>query len=51
MSGFNLLINGKMVTGDLTMPVLNPATEEVLAQCPRGRTGRIHLTPDHQRSP
>src|SRR6202790_2700106 len=35
MSDFNLLIDGKMVPGDLTMPVLNPATEEVLAQCPR----------------
>src|SRR5215470_13534651 len=35
MSAFNLLIDGKMVPGDLTMPVLNPATEEVVAQCPR----------------
>src|SRR6202142_1106416 len=35
MSDFNLLIDGKMVPGDLKMPVLNPATEEVLAQCPR----------------
>ena len=35
MSDYNLLIDGKMVPGDQTMPVLNPATEEVLAQCPR----------------
>ena len=35
MSDYNLLIDGKMVPGDLAMPVLNPATEEVLAQCPR----------------
>src|SRR5579871_5951114 len=35
MSDFNLLIDGKMVAGDLKMPVLNPATEEVLAECPR----------------
>jgi acyl-CoA reductase-like NAD-dependent aldehyde dehydrogenase len=35
MSDFNLLIDGKMVPGDLKMPVLNPATEEVLTQCPR----------------
>src|SRR6202035_4352896 len=35
MSDFNLLIDGKMVPGDLQMPVLNPATEEVLVQCPR----------------
>jgi len=41
MSDFNLLINGKMVPGDLTMPVLNPATEEVLAQCPRASKGQL----------
>jgi acyl-CoA reductase-like NAD-dependent aldehyde dehydrogenase len=35
MSDFNLLINGKMVPGDLSMPVLNPATEDVVADCPR----------------
>jgi acyl-CoA reductase-like NAD-dependent aldehyde dehydrogenase len=35
MSAYNLLIDGQMVPGDLTMPVLNPATEEVLAECPR----------------
>ena len=34
MSDYNLLIDGKMVPGDMTMPVLNPATEEVVAQCP-----------------
>ena len=41
MSDFNLLINGKMVPGDLTIPVLNPATEEVLAQCPRASKGQL----------
>lgn len=35
MSDFNLLIDGAMVPGDMTMPILNPATEEVVAQCPR----------------
>src|SRR5262249_9881572 len=35
MTDSNLLIDGKMVPGDLKMPVLNPATEEVVAQCPR----------------
>ena len=35
MNEYSLLIDGKMVPGDQTMPVLNPATEEVLAQCPR----------------
>src|ERR1700743_194119 len=41
MSDYNLLINGKMVPGDLTMPVLNPATEEVLAQCPRASNAQL----------
>jgi acyl-CoA reductase-like NAD-dependent aldehyde dehydrogenase len=41
MSDFNLLINGKMVPGDQTMPVLNPATEEVLAQCPRASKDQL----------
>jgi acyl-CoA reductase-like NAD-dependent aldehyde dehydrogenase len=41
MSDCNLLINGKMVPGDLTMPVLNPATEEVLAQCPRASKSQL----------
>src|ERR1700732_1257725 len=41
MSDFNLLIDGKMVPGDLTMPVLNPATEEVLAQCPRASRSQL----------
>src|ERR1700759_4670428 len=35
MSAYNLLIDGKMVPGDPPRPVLNPATEEVLAECPR----------------
>ena len=35
MAEYNLLINGQKVAGDSTMPVLNPATEEVLAECPR----------------
>src|SRR5665213_3067198 len=41
MSDYNLLIDGKMVPGDLTMPVLNPATEEVLAQCPRASKNQL----------
>jgi acyl-CoA reductase-like NAD-dependent aldehyde dehydrogenase len=35
MQPFKLLINGKLVDGDLTMPVINPATEETIAECPR----------------
>ena len=35
MTSYNLLIDGKMVPGAMQMPVLNPATEDVVAQCPR----------------
>jgi acyl-CoA reductase-like NAD-dependent aldehyde dehydrogenase len=41
MSDYNLLIDGQMVPGDLTMPVLNPATEEVLVQCPHASNGQL----------
>jgi acyl-CoA reductase-like NAD-dependent aldehyde dehydrogenase len=41
MTEFNLLIDGKLVPGDLVMPVLNPATEEVLAQCPRASNAQL----------
>ena len=41
MGDFNLLIDGKMQAGDLTMPVLNPATEEVITQCPRASKARL----------
>ena len=41
MSDFSLLIDGKLVPGDLTMSVLNPATEEVLAQCPRASRSQL----------
>ena len=36
MSDYRLLIAGQLVAGDSTMDVINPATEEVLAVCPRG---------------
>src|SRR6201981_3061536 len=41
MSEYSLLIDGKMVPGDHTMPVLNPATEDVLAQCPRASKDQL----------
>jgi acyl-CoA reductase-like NAD-dependent aldehyde dehydrogenase len=40
MSEYRLLIGGKLVDGDSTMEVINPATEEVLAVCPRGSVAR-----------
>src|SRR3569833_2353803 len=41
MSDYKLLIDGKMVPGDQTMPVRNPATEEVVAQCPRASRDQL----------
>lgn len=35
MSTYKLLIDGKLVDGSSTLDVINPATEEVLARCPR----------------
>ena len=42
MNALKLLINGKLVEGDQTMPVLNPATEEVLAECPRASLAQLN---------
>jgi acyl-CoA reductase-like NAD-dependent aldehyde dehydrogenase len=35
MKEFKLLINGKLTSGAATLAVVNPATEEVLADAPR----------------
>jgi acyl-CoA reductase-like NAD-dependent aldehyde dehydrogenase len=43
MSEFKLLIDGNLVAGDSVMPVLNPATEEILAQCPRASKAQLDL--------
>ncbi|MCY1315131.1 Phenylacetaldehyde dehydrogenase [compost metagenome] len=42
MSDYKLLINGKLVAGDATMEVINPATEQVLAACPRASVGQLN---------
>ena len=42
MNAYKLLIDGHLVDGDLTMDVINPATEEVLAQCPRGSKAQLN---------
>jgi acyl-CoA reductase-like NAD-dependent aldehyde dehydrogenase len=42
MSAFGLLIDGRMVPGDMVMPVINPATEEVLAECPRASKEQLN---------
>jgi acyl-CoA reductase-like NAD-dependent aldehyde dehydrogenase len=41
MSAYKLLIGGKLVDGDATMDVINPANEEVLATCPRGSKAQL----------
>ena len=35
MSNYGLLINGELVKSDMTLDVINPATEEVFTQVPR----------------
>lgn len=41
MAPYKLLIGGKLVDGHSTMQVVNPATEEVLAYCPRGSSAQL----------
>ncbi|KPF49275.1 aldehyde dehydrogenase [Novosphingobium sp. AAP1] len=41
MPGYKLLIGGRLVDGADTMEVINPATEEVLASCPRASAGQL----------
>ena len=41
MTTYKLLIDGQMVDGDAVMDVINPATEEVLAQCPRASKAQL----------
>lgn len=41
MSGYRLLIDGRLVDGADGMEVINPATEEVLALCPRASAGQL----------
>ena len=39
---YKLLINGELVDGAGTMPVLNPATEEILADCPTASEDQLN---------
>ena len=41
MTEYRLLIDGKLVHGDMTMAVVNPATEQVLARAPRASRGQL----------
>ncbi|MEM1437070.1 MAG: aldehyde dehydrogenase family protein [Pseudomonadota bacterium] len=42
MSTYHLLINGELVAGDQTMDVVNPATEQKLADCPRASEAQLN---------
>ncbi|UJW83981.1 aldehyde dehydrogenase family protein [Devosia sp. SL43] len=42
MNKFRLLIGGALVDGDLTLAVVNPATEEVLAHAPRASLNQLN---------
>ena len=41
MADYKLLIGGQLVAGDAVMDVINPATEEVLAVCPRASEAQL----------
>jgi acyl-CoA reductase-like NAD-dependent aldehyde dehydrogenase len=41
MRGFKLLINGKLVPGATTLDVIDPSTEEVLAEAPRADRAQL----------
>jgi acyl-CoA reductase-like NAD-dependent aldehyde dehydrogenase len=41
MSAFKLLIGGKLEDGEMTMDIINPATEEVVAVCPRASKAQL----------
>jgi acyl-CoA reductase-like NAD-dependent aldehyde dehydrogenase len=41
MTQFKLLIDGALVDGDLTMDVINPASEEVVSVCPRASKAQL----------
>ena len=42
MTEFKMLINGRLTPGASTMDVLNPATEEVVAKCPRADKAQLN---------
>ncbi|MGB1117967.1 MAG: aldehyde dehydrogenase family protein [Parvibaculales bacterium] len=46
MMDYKLLINGQLVEGAGTMPVLNPATEEILSECPTASEDQLNQAVD-----
>jgi acyl-CoA reductase-like NAD-dependent aldehyde dehydrogenase len=43
MGDYKLLIKGQLVSGDQTMAVINPATEETIVECPRASESQLNL--------
>ena len=43
MGDYKLLIKGELVSGDTTMSVINPATEEAIVDCPRASESQLNL--------
>ena len=43
MTDYKMIIDGKGVSTDETFPVLSPATEEVVAQCPKANEEHLNL--------
>ncbi len=41
MTDYKMIIDGQKVDADSTFPVLNPATEEIIAQCPRASATQV----------
>lgn len=41
MSDFQLLIDGRLESGDMTMDIINPATEEIVSRCPRASKAQL----------
>ncbi|WP_332102856.1 aldehyde dehydrogenase family protein [Kineobactrum salinum] len=41
MADYSMIINGQKVRSDDTFPVVNPATEAVIAQCPRASEAQL----------
>ncbi|WP_116366019.1 aldehyde dehydrogenase family protein [Parahaliea mediterranea] len=49
MSEYQMIINGEKVSADEHFPVLNPATETVIAQCPQATSGHLDAAVDAAR--
>jgi acyl-CoA reductase-like NAD-dependent aldehyde dehydrogenase len=42
MSSLRLLIDGRLVDGDQSMNIINPATGSAFASCPRASVKQLH---------